>query len=255
MPERRQPLYKEEIIPVTAKTSDIILEAFTAVPFRRRATAGINRIKNLQAESGFSVITDGQTIIYSAMQLGGANPQDAPNPQLSYQVGSTARTSLGLRELLEEIDINKISNDKRNELSSQEANPHGSLAEYSVLGTFHFHPYQTHPGFSNKDITVYENLPQQVRNWGMATATENMYNGVFLNTEIGKSPETVLFMYKQGPNTTTYYQGYDFDYYSYARQKDILVQSGMDIVTAKIPLLRGSADLTLLATNLEQRQK
>lgn len=206
----------------------IFYNAFTAPEFRVRVEGGIRRVIRNRAESGFSILTNGQEIVYPPLNLGGRHPEN------DYE-----HRFLGHRP---SVSINP-------KMSEEWFAAHNySAAGYFVIGSFHFHP--TSKPFSQEDVAIYDSqftMGDDV----LFKYRLDRYFGLFIPQWQGESlPSVKLFMFA-GPATDFYYQGEDFSELSLGKQEEVLERSGMKVVLVDLPIIDGQPDLTLLKSALE----
>ena len=218
----------QQMIDVDLKQGYISLQAFTSPPFAALVSQGADRVRVHNAESGFSVITNGSRIIYSPMQFGTGRPDTISARYAGLEIG----TQHGLEEINLPLDDT-------------------SPTDYTILGTFHFHPiHKTYVGFSQPDIEYYERVlaGQEVFNVHL-----NYFFGVFLSIPGPNGTSTTkLFMIQGRPNNTLY-QGEDFNGKSVERQKVILERSGFRTFFVDIPIAKRIVNLRPLRLALQRR--
>jgi hypothetical protein len=231
--DNNQPFDREQLVIYDPREGNFDYVAFTSHPFTGLVSANLKRVRNrdLQAESGFCVVSNGNEIIYSRLTYGGRGIRD--DIDLSY--GMESATYVGRDEVQNFLLLH---------------NPN-KTSDYTIRGIFHSHPPLTNPGgFSQGDIENYEsNMLTQLS----LKPRPDLFEGVFITSRVGKELKTDLFMFQavQGRPTNTIYQAYDFNMLSLKQQQEVLERSGFRTLVVPIPMKSGHADLTKLAEALK----
>lgn len=218
----------EIIVPVIPEGGNILLQAFTSEPFRLRIVAGIRRVLKLRAESGFSVMTNGQELVYPQLNLGTALADDDFEEMFLGYDGSTT-----IDPEMSEAWKDKHAFDERG---------------YKVIGGFHFHTRNA--AFSVDDIEAYD---QSIGSGeiGGYRCPKDLFEGVFIFDFYSRRllRSCTLFMFS-GPATKTDYQTAQYGRMSLEAQAKLFADCGMKVVISDIPFINGAVDLKPLREKL-----
>jgi hypothetical protein len=237
--EQTGKVFKTQTIEYTQKQGDILRAAFTAKPFAERVVEGIKRVRKLGAESGFSLVSNGQELVYSPIAYGTGHPDEVTERI----TGSAIQTKVGFGMI-------DLAMEKMYDLDLENPNLKKLINRYYTLGIFHFHPStKTWEGFSQHDIEAYEAL---IENPPRFRKNPDHCEGVFLQKDSKNEIETKLFLI-QGPPTNTDYQNYDFGRLNLERQQEILERSGFKTIAVDIPYQKGAVDLAPLQQALQAK--
>lgn len=206
--------------------NNVFYNAFTSVEFKARVEAGLKRVIQDRAESGFSILSNSQEIIYTPLELGGQLHQDSENVATSITIGMEAATEVGFSKMYER-DIKRALKNR-----------------HQIISVLHFHPH-TGP-FSDQDIQYYDNLLVSGDVGSDLKSRPDLHFGVFIPPQSdgnGVIPSLKLFMFS-GPSSENFYQSENFDRLrSTDRQREVLEKSGMKVVLVELPTPNGRVNL------------
>lgn len=206
----------EETIPNDPE-HDVFYNAFTSQAFQARIDSGTRRLMQHRAESGFSILSNTQTITYTPLALGGRLAEDINDVRIGH------KASVPFPQVSDKWFKDHVHEGHR------------------LVTTMHFHP--SNFPFSSTDIEAYE---YDIEGYGAFECRPDMYFGIFMPQWQGETlPSIRLFMFS-GPAKDNYYQAEDFSNLVLNRQKELMEKSGMKVVLVDLPITNGHVDLSPL---------
>lgn len=212
--------------------NNIFYNAFTSSEFQARVEAGLKRVMQHRAESGFSILSNGQKIIYTPLELGGQLPSESGAEFASITQGMHAATSVGI-ERIGNRDLERF-------LKKQ----------HQTIAHLHFHPY--YAPFSEGDIAHYDDSIANGHVFGLKSRPD-LHFGIFMPKEgnNGTMSSLELFMFS-GPPRENFYQAENFNRLrTPAKQREVLERSGMKVFLVELPTPNGRANLDPLKVALK----
>ena len=234
----------------------LFVQALTSESFQQRIQAGILRLRQLQAESGFVVMANQNRIVYPPLAFGTAMPDiygverhsshsGQPTIQIYSKMSEAAIAYLGW----ENAGVNVNQSIPSRMIWSE----HPDIKSLSVIGYFHFHPIEA--PFSNSDIEHYDEFFEKnfLLLWRFRS---DVIYGVFMpqwRWEEGQVslPKLRLFFF-QGPSGNNNYMVQDFKMLSLEAQKRALEDSGFKTSVVDMAVgPNGTVDISPLRTTLQ----